>query len=163
MLLKDVMETMRMARLLSKATQKKYHGPSIVRMCMVGGKRRMSAVATIAALRLRMVQMTILRLLSILTLEIRMMGIEMTVVFCELLREKWSVGDILIRSVAISRVPETRFQVPPFLFMSGMVHCTKELISDVWFRERTTYIKCRVQSHGIDTVQSDKKRIGMER
>ena len=77
-----------MARLLSKATQKKYHGPSMVRMWMVGGKRRMSAVAIIAALRLRMVQMTILRFWSILTLEMRMMGMEMTVGFlvsCHLL------------------------------------------------------------------------------
>ena len=78
MLLKEVMETIRMAMLLSKATQKKYQGPSMVRMWIVGGKRRIRAVAVIAAERLRMVPMTILRRRSILTLLIRMMGIDMT-------------------------------------------------------------------------------------
>ena len=67
-----------MAMLLSKATQKKYQGPSMVRIWMVGGKSRIRAVAIMAAERLRMVPIMSLRRRSILTLLIRMMGIDIT-------------------------------------------------------------------------------------
>lgn len=64
--------------MVSKASQKLYHGPSLAMVWTVGGNIRTNDVAIMAAERLRIVPTTIFRLKSILTLVMRRIGIDMT-------------------------------------------------------------------------------------
>lgn len=67
--------------LVSKASQNIYHGPSLAMIRSVGGNRRTNDVAIMTAERLRIAPMAIFRLRSILTLVMRIIGIDMTCLY----------------------------------------------------------------------------------